>query len=254
MQVPLLVDDFLRRPALLYPEKTAIVDGERRFSYRQYQARVNQLSHALRALGLEAGDRVCILSPNSHFFLESFYATSQIGVILVPLNYRLLAADHAYILAHSGVRAVLVDWEYTGVVDEIRDQLPAVEHWIVAQDAGDAPAGLDRLGAAHRGPAHRAPRSASAGRERRGLHQLHLGHHGATQGCDAHPPQLLRERLQPHRTPARGPRRRGALDPAHVPLQRLGRRLRPDRHGGHPRGAPRGVGARRSSSGSRARA
>jgi len=141
MEVPLLVDDFLRRPALLYPEKTAIVDGERRFSYREYQARVNQLSHALLSLGVGVGDRVCILSPNSHFFLESFYATSQIGAVLVPLNYRLVAEDHAYILDHAGVCAVLVDWEYTQVVDSIRERLPGVQHWIAARDGGVDEAG-----------------------------------------------------------------------------------------------------------------
>ena len=85
MQVPLLVDDFLKRPAAIYPQKTAIVDGDLRFTYAEYQERVNRLSNALLSLGLEKGDRVCILSPNSHFFLESFYATSQIGLVLVPL-------------------------------------------------------------------------------------------------------------------------------------------------------------------------
>jgi len=141
MEVPLLVDDFLRRPAALYPDKTAVVDGARRFSYAEYAARVNRLAHALRALGIAPGDRVCILSPNSHFFLESFYATSRIGAVLVPLNYRLVAADHAYILNHAGVKAVLVDHEYTAVVDEIRPELSTVEHWIVAQDQGLAPEG-----------------------------------------------------------------------------------------------------------------
>ncbi len=136
MQVPLLVDDFLRRSSLLYPDKLAVVDGEHRYSYSDFHARVNQLSHALLELGLEKGDRVCILSPNSHFFLESFYATSQVGLILVPLNYRLVAADHEYILNHAGVKAVLVDWEYTAVVDEIRDRLETVEHWIEARDGG----------------------------------------------------------------------------------------------------------------------
>jgi fatty-acyl-CoA synthase len=141
MEVPLLVDDFLRRPAQLYAEKIAIVDGELRFTYRQFQARVNQLSNALLELGIGQGDRVCMLSPNSHFFLESFYGTSQIGAVLVPLNYRLVAADHAYILNHSGVKAVLADYEYVPVLEEIRASLPKVEHWIVAQDTGPAPAG-----------------------------------------------------------------------------------------------------------------
>ncbi len=132
MEVPLLVDDFLRRPALLYPEKLAIVDGPLRFSYRQYQQRVHQLAHALTKLGIRQGDRVCILSPNSHFFMESFYATSLLGAILVPLNYRLVPEDHAYIINHAGVKAVLVDYEYTEVLDSIRPQLASVEHWIVA--------------------------------------------------------------------------------------------------------------------------
>ncbi len=69
MQVPLLVNDFLRRAADLYPEKLAIVDDQRRFSYREFQARVNQLSRALMRLGVQKGDRVCILSPKATFSL-----------------------------------------------------------------------------------------------------------------------------------------------------------------------------------------
>src|SRR5512134_1250707 len=101
MRVPMLVTDFLRRAATLYPDKVAVVDPaagsgqpERRFTYGEFEARCVRLANALRGLGIGRGDRVCILSPNSHFFLESFYGTSLIGAILVPLNYRLIAADH----------------------------------------------------------------------------------------------------------------------------------------------------------------
>ncbi|MCH2187756.1 long-chain-fatty-acid--CoA ligase [Myxococcota bacterium] len=134
MEVPLLVDDFLRRAVRVYSDKTAVVDGEVRLDYGTLAERVNRLSNALRSLGVQKGDRICILSPNSHFFLESFYATSQIGAILVPLNFRLTSADHAYILNHAGVRTLLVDHEYTHVVDEIIDDLPAVQDRIVARD------------------------------------------------------------------------------------------------------------------------
>ena len=139
MEVPLLTDDFLRRPVHLYPNKTAVVDGERRYTYAELQARVNRLSHALLSLGVEPDDRVCILSPNSHFFLESFYATSQIGAVLVPLNYRLVAADHQYILSHAGVAVLLVDYEYTRVVDGIRADLSTVRHFVVAEDRDETP-------------------------------------------------------------------------------------------------------------------
>lgn len=141
MQVPLLIDDFLRRPARLFPDKLAIVDEDRRFTYAEWQARVNRFSHALLGLGVGQGDRVCILSPNSHYFLESFYATSQIGAILVPLNYRLTPEDHQYIIDHAGVSVVLVDHEYTALVDAIVGQLPSVRHRVVASRSGAAAAG-----------------------------------------------------------------------------------------------------------------
>lgn len=141
MNVPLLVTDFLRRAAILYPGKTAVVDGDRRFTYAEFQARANRLSNALLDLGIGKGDRVCYLGPNSHHFLESFYGTAQIGAVLVPLNYRLAPSDHEYILNHAGVEAVLVDWEYTDMVDAIRSALPTVAHWIVAREASVAPPG-----------------------------------------------------------------------------------------------------------------
>jgi fatty-acyl-CoA synthase len=141
MEVPLLIGDFLRRAAKLYPNKTAIVDGEMRLSYREFRERVNQLGHALTELGVQPGDRVCILSPNSHYFLESYYAVPQIGAILVPLNYRLVAADHEYIISHAGVKVVIADHEYTHVVDQIRPSLTKVERFIVAGGAVKAPEG-----------------------------------------------------------------------------------------------------------------
>src|SRR4029450_722324 len=66
MDVPLLVDDFLRRPVELYPEKIAIVDGAERFSYAEWSRRANQLARALGAAGSPAGGRVSTPPPHSH--------------------------------------------------------------------------------------------------------------------------------------------------------------------------------------------
>ena len=134
MEVPLTVNDFLNRSSALYPDKIAIVDGEKRFTYKAFQERAHRLSHALLASGIGKGDRVCVLSPNSHFFLESFYGVSQIGAVLVPLNYRLVAADHEYIINHAGVKALLVDYEYVETIESIRGALSGVETWVIAQD------------------------------------------------------------------------------------------------------------------------
>ena len=70
MEVPLLAGDFLRRAVKLYPGQEAVVDGELRLTYAEFGARVNQLANALLALDVAKGDRVAILSPNSHKFLR----------------------------------------------------------------------------------------------------------------------------------------------------------------------------------------
>jgi len=137
VQVPLLVNDFLHRAVQLYPDKIAVVDGDQRFSYDVFGQRVNRLANALARLGIGKGDRVGIVSPNSHFFLESFYGTSLLGAILVPINYRLNSAEHEYILEHAGVKVLLADWEHTEALDALRPRLPGVEHWIVARDEGE---------------------------------------------------------------------------------------------------------------------
>ena len=184
MHVPLLVDDFLRRAAQLYPAKTAIIDGQHRFTYGEFQARVNRFAHALRRCGIGQGDRVCILSPNSHFFLESFYATARIGAVLVPLNYRLVPEDHEYIIGHAGVKAVLVDAEYTDMVDAIRERIPAVERYIVASYTSEPVAGWEDWNSLIANEPASAP--------------------DAPEGCDADASQLLHQRLQPYRPLACG--------------------------------------------------
>jgi fatty-acyl-CoA synthase len=138
MEVPLLVNDFLKRSAALYPDKVAIIDGERSFTYKEFQDRANRLSHALLSSGIRKGDRVCVLSPNSHFFLESFYGVSQIGAVLVPLNYRLVSADHEYIIDHAGVKAILVDYDHVDAIEAIRSSLKTVETWVIAQEEREA--------------------------------------------------------------------------------------------------------------------
>ena len=132
MEVPLLVNDFLRRAVKLYPEKEAVVDRDHRFTYREFGDRVNRLANGLAAMGVAKGDRVAILSPNSHQFLETLYATAAIGAGAVPINFRLIAADFEYILQHSGSKVAIVDSDHTDVVDGLRGILPQLERCVVA--------------------------------------------------------------------------------------------------------------------------
>src|SRR6476659_10904501 len=130
MELPLTPLEFARRTRKLYPEREAVVDGELRLTYEQFFTRCDRWSAALQTLGVNQGDRVAYIAPNTHAQLESFYAVPQIGAALVPINYRLTADDFAFIINHSGARVVCVAQEYLDMVDGIRAHLPHVAHYV----------------------------------------------------------------------------------------------------------------------------
>ena len=108
--------DFLRRAAYIYPGKTAVVDGEHRYSYGQLAERSWRLANALRSAGLRKGDRVATLLFNSSPMLEAHFGIPAAGGILVAINNRLAGPEVGHILAHSGARFLLVDGELEPLV------------------------------------------------------------------------------------------------------------------------------------------
>jgi fatty-acyl-CoA synthase len=130
VETPLTPLEFARRARKLYPDRAAVIDGDSRWTYAQFLDRCDRWSAVLQKLGIESGDRVAYLSPNTHAQLESFYAVPQIGAVLVPLNYRLTADDFIYLINHSGSRVVCADREYLATMDSIRPRLSCVEHFV----------------------------------------------------------------------------------------------------------------------------
>ncbi|HEY5868183.1 MAG TPA: long-chain-fatty-acid--CoA ligase, partial [Candidatus Tectomicrobia bacterium] len=112
----------------------AVVDGARRYTYRGLEARVHRLANALRHLGVAQGDKVAVLSPNSHRMLEAFFAVPQLGAVLAPLNFRLTTPEFAYILEHAEAKLVLVDWEYAHQLAPLVDTLKGVKHYVLLRD------------------------------------------------------------------------------------------------------------------------
>ena len=108
--------DFLRRAAYVYPGKTAVVEGDRRYSYCQLAERSWRLANALRSAGLSKGDRVATLLFNSAPMLEAHFGVPAAGGVLVAINNRLATAEVEYILGHSGARFLLVDAELESLV------------------------------------------------------------------------------------------------------------------------------------------
>jgi fatty-acyl-CoA synthase len=103
--------DFLYRAAYIYPDKTAVVSGQQRYSYRQLAERSWRLANALRSAGLRKQDRVATLLFNSPAMLEAHFGVPAAGGILVAVNNRLSSAEIEYILGHSGARYLLLDSE-----------------------------------------------------------------------------------------------------------------------------------------------
>ncbi|HZU61111.1 MAG TPA: AMP-binding protein, partial [Solirubrobacteraceae bacterium] len=108
--------DFLRRAAYLHPDKAAVVDGERRYSYAELAERSWRLANALRSAGLRKGERVATLLFNSAPMLEAHFGVPSAGGILVAINNRLASPEVGYILEHSGARFLLVDAELEALI------------------------------------------------------------------------------------------------------------------------------------------
>ncbi len=108
---------FLQRNALVFPDKVAVIHGDRRYTYREFGERVNRLASRLRAIGLQKHDRVAFLCPNTPALLEAHFAVPAAGGILVAVNTRLNAQEITYILKHSGAKFLFVDAELQSLVE-----------------------------------------------------------------------------------------------------------------------------------------
>lgn len=127
MNIPLTPARFLRYAEQQFPSKTAVVCGERRFTYAEFAERASRLAGTLRGLGISPGDRVAFLSLNCHRLLEAYYGVLDAGAVLLPLNFRLAANELAHILNDSGAKALFLQEEFIALVDSFRKNVPSVQ-------------------------------------------------------------------------------------------------------------------------------
>jgi fatty-acyl-CoA synthase/long-chain acyl-CoA synthetase len=143
--------DVIAMHAERQPERAAIIEGERRVTWREYRDLRNRLGHSIVALGIEPGDHVAIYSLNCLEVLLASAAARAAGAIPVPLNHRLAAEEVAYILDDSEASAVFVGDGFLNVAEQVRGQAKAVRAWIViGRDRRDWAHRLDELIAAGR--------------------------------------------------------------------------------------------------------
>lgn len=119
--------DAFNRGIELYPNRLAIVDGERRFTWKQWGERQHRLANALLRLGLKKGDRLGLLLKNCAEYFDAYAAGAKAGIVIIPVNYRLNSEAIAGILREADCRALLVDMEFLPVVKEQKRHLPGLQ-------------------------------------------------------------------------------------------------------------------------------
>jgi fatty-acyl-CoA synthase len=142
---------FLERSARVFPDKTAVIYGERRLTYRELAEEVTRVTHALRASDIQPGDRVAYLMPNLPEMLVAQFAVALAGAVLVSVNTRLSDEEIAYILNHSGAKVLLTDSACLPAVASAVQNVPTITEVVVFEDseAGETsnPAAVALVGA-----------------------------------------------------------------------------------------------------------
>jgi len=128
-------------------DKVALVFGDLRLTYGEMDRRVNALCHAFSDFGLGKGDRVAVLTYNCHQFMEIFFACGGAGMIMVPLNFRLVGRELEYQLNNSGSALLFLGEEFQKVIESIRPKLGTVKKYFVIgkPDAGSGMQAYEQL-------------------------------------------------------------------------------------------------------------
>ncbi|MGH2509359.1 MAG: class I adenylate-forming enzyme family protein, partial [Ktedonobacteraceae bacterium] len=130
---------YLDTHARTHPTKVALICGEREMTYAEWNGRARRVAHALRGLGVQAGDRVAVMAHNSLELLEIASGLSKLSAMAVQLNYRLRPNEVAYILNDCSARAVLVGPDLVDVVEQARASVLNETLWITI--GSEAPTG-----------------------------------------------------------------------------------------------------------------
>lgn len=121
------VGDALRLYASIYPDKIGARDLDRAMTFRQWHERSARLANALLGLGLKRGERVCVLAYNCVEWVEIYAAMAFSGLVMVPVNFRLLGPEIQYIVENCEARAIIAQDELTGVLETVRGGLAIPE-------------------------------------------------------------------------------------------------------------------------------
>ena len=125
-----------------FPDRLALICGDRHVTYRELEDEANRLAHTLLSLGITPGQNVIWCGPNSPQVVAVMGAARKVGAVAVPLNYRLTAEEARYVINHSDAEIAYVDAEYAHLFAGLVGDLEKLRAVVVY--GGPVPSGMPR--------------------------------------------------------------------------------------------------------------
>lgn len=129
--------EFLAIATAICPDRDAIVFEGKRYTFSQLTERANRLANALANLGVGKGDRVAMLQVNCNQCVETYFATTKLGAIYVPLNFRAKADEHDYMLNFAEVGTLFIGGRYSDMINSIKPNIATVKHFVAIENPQD---------------------------------------------------------------------------------------------------------------------
>lgn len=129
-----LIDESCQRA----PSSTALIIGDEQMNYGELGTRIGCVATSLRRLGVQPGDRLALLMPNSVEYLVSYYALIKLGAVAAPLNPLLREPEVRYIMEDCQASGLIFGQEFASIVEALRSKLSSLHHTIVVGDQGEA--------------------------------------------------------------------------------------------------------------------
>ena len=135
-----VLGEILRLNAVKFQDKTAVAFEDKRYSYKEFNLRVNRLANALIDLGVKKGDKIAALGYNCVEYLEAAFGAAKVGAPFVPINFRLVGPEIEFIINHNDVVALFIDYPLLDQIKDIKANFKLVKSIIVMR--GEAPEGM----------------------------------------------------------------------------------------------------------------
>ncbi|MDD5712790.1 MAG: AMP-binding protein, partial [Smithellaceae bacterium] len=122
--------DIVRNGSNFFPQRVAVVYEGQRYTYREFNERINRLANALVKLGYKNGDRVAIMADNCEKYLEAYFGAAKIGMSVTPINVRLGDAEISYVVKDSEAAAFIVGDGYEERAAGFKSGTASIKNWI----------------------------------------------------------------------------------------------------------------------------